>query len=189
VTTAVARDAALTAADRCDRCGAPAYVRAELPGGGELLFCAHHGRKHADASGHGCRSTRHTFPAACGPPPAPRGRAGVGRCRRRPRQPPSSWWVRSPVSLDARRPRAVLGQHPEATRTGRRLRGSAPNACPQGRVPDMYGQIDETLCPIRTIAAIRLSRLVTIWQPTRLLSHAETTGSGSIRPDGMLRST
>jgi hypothetical protein len=48
VTTAVARDAALTAADRCDRCGAQAYVRAELPGGGELLFCAHHGRKHAD---------------------------------------------------------------------------------------------------------------------------------------------
>ncbi len=23
-------------------------MRAELPGGGELLFCAHHGRKHAD---------------------------------------------------------------------------------------------------------------------------------------------
>ena len=38
----------LTAADRCDRCGARAYVRVELAVG-ELLFCAHHGRKHADA--------------------------------------------------------------------------------------------------------------------------------------------
>lgn len=36
----------LTAADRCDRCGAQAYVRARLNGGGELLFCAHHGRQH-----------------------------------------------------------------------------------------------------------------------------------------------
>src|ERR671914_2336593 len=48
VTTAVARDAALTAADRCDRCGAQAYLRVELPGGGELLFCAHHAREHGD---------------------------------------------------------------------------------------------------------------------------------------------
>ena len=39
----------LTAADRCDRCGARAYVRVTLPGGGELLFCAHHGRAHQDA--------------------------------------------------------------------------------------------------------------------------------------------
>ena len=36
----------LTAADRCDRCGAQAYVRARLHSGGELLFCAHHGREH-----------------------------------------------------------------------------------------------------------------------------------------------
>jgi hypothetical protein len=36
----------LTAADRCDRCGARAYVRARLSSGGELLFCAHHGREH-----------------------------------------------------------------------------------------------------------------------------------------------
>ncbi|TFV34426.1 hypothetical protein E4K10_31695 [Streptomyces sp. T1317-0309] len=35
----------LTAADRCDRCGAQAYVRVVLLSGGELLFCAHHGRK------------------------------------------------------------------------------------------------------------------------------------------------
>ena len=31
--------------DRCDRCGAQAYVRASLISGGELLFCAHHGRE------------------------------------------------------------------------------------------------------------------------------------------------
>lgn len=36
----------LTSADRCDRCGAQAYVRARLATGGELLFCAHHGREH-----------------------------------------------------------------------------------------------------------------------------------------------
>ncbi len=40
---------ALTAADRCDRCGARAYLRVILPGGGELLFCAHHGRAHEQA--------------------------------------------------------------------------------------------------------------------------------------------
>jgi hypothetical protein len=40
---------ALTAADRCDRCGAQAYVRARLHAGGELLFCAHHGREHTPA--------------------------------------------------------------------------------------------------------------------------------------------
>ena len=38
----------LTAADRCDRCGAQAYVRVVLAAG-ELLFCAHHARRHADA--------------------------------------------------------------------------------------------------------------------------------------------
>ncbi len=32
----------LTAADRCDRCGAAAVVRATLSAGGELLFCGHH---------------------------------------------------------------------------------------------------------------------------------------------------
>jgi hypothetical protein len=40
--------APLTAADRCDRCGAQAYVRVVLPVG-ELLFCGHHARAHADA--------------------------------------------------------------------------------------------------------------------------------------------
>lgn len=39
----------LSAADRCDRCGAQAYVRARLSSGGELLFCAHHGREHVPA--------------------------------------------------------------------------------------------------------------------------------------------
>ncbi len=38
--------APLTAADRCDRCNAQAYVRVVLPAG-ELLFCAHHAREHA----------------------------------------------------------------------------------------------------------------------------------------------
>lgn len=37
----------LTAADRCDRCGAQAYLRVRLPSGGELLFCGHHGRRHS----------------------------------------------------------------------------------------------------------------------------------------------
>ena len=39
----------LTAADRCDRCGARAYIRVTLPGGGGLLCCGHHGRTHAPA--------------------------------------------------------------------------------------------------------------------------------------------
>jgi hypothetical protein len=47
--TATAAATRLTAADRCDRCGARAYVRVTLPGGGELLFCAHHGRAHEGA--------------------------------------------------------------------------------------------------------------------------------------------
>ncbi len=38
----------LTAADRCDSCGAQAWVRA-LMGTTELLFCAHHGSRHIDA--------------------------------------------------------------------------------------------------------------------------------------------
>ena len=50
MTTAVAPgSAALSAADRCDRCGAQAYLKVELLSGGELLFCAHHAREHGDA--------------------------------------------------------------------------------------------------------------------------------------------
>ena len=36
----------LTAIDRCDRCGAQAYVRVTLVAGGDLLFCGHHFREH-----------------------------------------------------------------------------------------------------------------------------------------------
>lgn len=39
---------ALTGADHCDRCGAQAYVRVVLPGGGDLLFCRHHAKAHDD---------------------------------------------------------------------------------------------------------------------------------------------
>lgn len=49
MTTATAPSATpLTAVDRCDRCGAQAYLRVSLQGGGELLFCAHHAREHGD---------------------------------------------------------------------------------------------------------------------------------------------
>lgn len=40
---------ALTVADRCDRCGAQAYVRVLTKSNSELLFCAHHGREHKAA--------------------------------------------------------------------------------------------------------------------------------------------
>jgi hypothetical protein len=39
----------LAATDRCDRCGAQAYVRVLLPSRLELLFCAHHSRQYATA--------------------------------------------------------------------------------------------------------------------------------------------
>jgi ribosomal protein L37E len=39
---------ALNAHDRCDRCGAQAYLRVILASGGELLFCAHHGKKYEE---------------------------------------------------------------------------------------------------------------------------------------------
>jgi len=48
VSTLTDESAALTAADRCDACGAQGYVRVTMPSG-ELIFCAHHGRKHAEA--------------------------------------------------------------------------------------------------------------------------------------------
>jgi hypothetical protein len=49
MTGAMAPSTPLTALDLCDRCGAQAYVRVVLPDSGELLFCAHHGRQHAEA--------------------------------------------------------------------------------------------------------------------------------------------
>jgi hypothetical protein len=36
----------LTATDRCDRCGAQAYVRVTMGSGSELFFCAHHAREY-----------------------------------------------------------------------------------------------------------------------------------------------
>ena len=42
------KNADITTADRCDRCGAQAYVRAILVSGGELLFCAHHAKTYAE---------------------------------------------------------------------------------------------------------------------------------------------
>lgn len=47
MTTALAPT--LSAADRCDRCGAQAFIRARLAGDQDLLFCAHHGREHLEA--------------------------------------------------------------------------------------------------------------------------------------------
>ena len=48
MSTTVIEDAALSAADRCDRCGAQAYMRVTLASGFDLLFCAHLGKEHAD---------------------------------------------------------------------------------------------------------------------------------------------
>ncbi len=47
-TAVVQSTAALSAADRCDRCGAQAYLRVQLQNGLELHFCAHHAREHGD---------------------------------------------------------------------------------------------------------------------------------------------
>lgn len=44
-TAASTASAPLTTLDRCDACGAQAYVRVHLAFG-ELLFCAHHASKH-----------------------------------------------------------------------------------------------------------------------------------------------
>ena len=45
--TIAATAPSLTAADRCDRCGAAALVRVVLASGGELLFCGHHANEHS----------------------------------------------------------------------------------------------------------------------------------------------
>ena len=44
-TTETVTEFRLTALDRCDSCGAAAYIAAEV-NGTELLYCAHHGRKY-----------------------------------------------------------------------------------------------------------------------------------------------
>jgi len=41
--------AVLTAADRCDRCGARAVTRVVLPAGHDLVFCRHHSRRYDQA--------------------------------------------------------------------------------------------------------------------------------------------
>lgn len=41
-------DPQLTAADRCDQCGARAWVRVTMSSG-DLFFCAHHAQRHMDA--------------------------------------------------------------------------------------------------------------------------------------------
>ena len=46
--TSLAQRSRLTADDRCDRCGAQAYVQVELLAGAELLFCAHHARQYQE---------------------------------------------------------------------------------------------------------------------------------------------
>ena len=48
MTPTLTREPSLLATDRCDRCGAQAYVRVTLDGGSVLLFCAHHYRAHED---------------------------------------------------------------------------------------------------------------------------------------------
>ena len=50
MSTTTIEPAALTQADRCDRCGAQALIRVVLPYG-ELLFCGHHYAKHAGPLG------------------------------------------------------------------------------------------------------------------------------------------
>lgn len=44
--TPIARDAAQTHTDRCDRCGARAKLRVVLAGGMDLTFCGHHAREY-----------------------------------------------------------------------------------------------------------------------------------------------
>ena len=44
MTSVVDTHRAMTALDRCDKCGAQAMVRATLVSG-ELYFCGHHGRE------------------------------------------------------------------------------------------------------------------------------------------------
>jgi len=45
--TPTAPETTLTAADRCDRCGAQARVKVVLAAG-DLLFCAHHAKAYED---------------------------------------------------------------------------------------------------------------------------------------------
>ena len=93
-----ARTWRLTAVDRCDRCGAQAYVRVLLRNRLELLFCAHHNRQYASALANiameiqdetirlaccalcGIRAIRVRQPAAGPPRLATEPLAGLARC-------------------------------------------------------------------------------------------------------------
>lgn len=75
VATASTATAGLTRQDRCDRCGAQAYVRATIPAGAgtALLFCGHHFRKHElalVAAGAGIHDERHRIDEQIGTPEA-----------------------------------------------------------------------------------------------------------------------
>lgn len=48
MTATLARLPELTAAERCDRCGAAAKLRVVFPSAAQLLLCGHHGRKHQE---------------------------------------------------------------------------------------------------------------------------------------------
>lgn len=72
MTTAVAPSPKFTALDRCDRCGAQAYVRVELASGHDLLFCAHHAREHADKLQKVASTIHDETGALRGPRPTPR---------------------------------------------------------------------------------------------------------------------
>ena len=45
MTTTITRTP-LNVSDRCDRCGAQAFVRVHLEGGSALQFCGHHFKEH-----------------------------------------------------------------------------------------------------------------------------------------------
>ena len=62
----------LTAHDRCDSCGAQAYVRVTLETG-ELLFCAHHGAKYKEK----LAADRAPLARRVGPPARHRSRVGA----------------------------------------------------------------------------------------------------------------
>ena len=78
MTGAMAPSTPLTALDLCDRCGAQAYMRVVLAGG-ELLFCAHHGRKHGEALAKVALEIQDETGRLSEPPPAPDRRTGGTR--------------------------------------------------------------------------------------------------------------
>ena len=84
MSTPVIEGPALNASDRCDRCGAQAYVRVTMASGFELLFCSHHSKEHADKLKQVAltihdESQRIARPPAETTQPAPSSPAGWGR--------------------------------------------------------------------------------------------------------------